>query len=236
MAEMKHLVKLYQPDYINFNAEAFLAKPLSKLKEFAYQYKEIGLPFWCQSRPENVTDEKIHILKDMGCQNLQFGIEHGNEEFRRKVLNRHYSNKEMLEAFRIVEKYKIDYTVNNIIGFPDETRKLVFDTININRQINPATINCYFFTPYRGIALYKYCIENGYLDKGTKVYQVLDGTRLAMGTISYEELKGLQRTFPLYSKMPKNEWGKIRVAEKFDQEGNRAYKELREVYCERYFK
>jgi len=39
IAEMKHLVKKYNPDYINFNAESFLAKPVSELREFAEKYR-----------------------------------------------------------------------------------------------------------------------------------------------------------------------------------------------------
>ncbi len=235
MDEMRHLVDKYDPDYANYNSESFLARSVEELRKFAEKYKEIGLPFWCQSRPETVTEEKIKLLKDMNCQNLQFGIEHGNEEFRARVLNRPSSNEQMLRAFEIVEKYKINYTVNNIIGFPDETRELIFETININRQINPSTINCYMFTPYKGTALYKYCIENGYLDKDAKVHQLLDSTELKMETITYQELKGLQRTFPLYAKMPKEEWDKIRIAEKFDEKGNRMFEELRKLYYERYF-
>lgn len=233
--EMRHLVKKYNPDYVNFNSETFLAKPVKDLKEFAEKYKEIGLPFWCQTRPETVTEEKIKILKDMNCQNMQFGIEHGNEEFRARVLNRRYTNKQMLEAFKIVEKYGMAYTVNNIIGFPDETRELVFDTINVNRQINPTTMNVYFFTPYKGTRLYQHCIEKGYLDKNDKVHQLLDGVRLKMDTISYQELKGLQRTFLLYAKFPEDEWDKIRIAEKFDDKGNRMYKKLKKTYYEKYF-
>ncbi len=233
--EIKHLVAKYSPDYINFNAESFLAKPTSELKEFAKRYSEIGLPFWCQSRPETVTEEKIKILKDMSCKNMQFGIEHGNEEFRAKILNRHYTNKQMIDAFKIVEQYGIAYTVNNIIGFPDETRELVFDTINANRQINPATMNVYFFTPYKGTRLYQYCIEKGYLDKSDKVHQLLDGVKLKMDTISYEELKGLQRTFPLYARMPEDMYDKIRIAERFDEAGNRMFEELKQLYYENYF-
>lgn len=236
IAEMKHLVEKYNPDYINFNAESFLAKPVSELKEFADRYKEIGLPFWCQSRPETVTEEKIKILKEMNCQNMQFGIEHGNEEFRAKILNRQYSNKQMLEAFSIVEKFGIAYTVNNIIGFPDETRELVFDTIKVNRQINPSTMNVYFFTPYKGTRLYQYCVEKGYLDKGDKVHQLLDGVKLKMDTISYEELKGLQRTFPLYARLPEEMFDKILIAERFDEEGNKMFEELKSVYYEKYFR
>jgi len=228
-------VRKYNPDYINFNAESFLARPIEELREFAEQYKEIGLPFWCQSRPETVTEEKIKLLKEMNCKNLQFGIEQGNEEFRDRVLRRHCTNEQMLMAFQIVEKYGIQYTVNNLIGFPDETRELIFDTINVNRQINPTTINCFLFTPYKGTDLHRYCIEKGYLDEDAKVHQVLDSAELKMDSITYQELKGLQRTFPLYAKMPESEFGKIRIAEKFDEEGNRVFQQLRKVYYERYF-
>lgn len=233
--EIKYLVKKYNGDYVNFNAESFLAKPVSELREFADKYKEIGLPFWCQSRPETVTEEKIQILKEMNCQNMQFGIEHGNEDFRTKVLNRHYTNKQMLDALKLVEKYKIAYTVNNIIGFPDETRELIFDTIRVNREINPTSINCYMLTPYKGTRIYQYCIEKGYLDKKDKVHQLLDGARLKMDSISYEELKGLQRTFSLYARMPEEMFGKIRIAERFDAEGNKMFEELKKIYYEKYF-
>jgi anaerobic magnesium-protoporphyrin IX monomethyl ester cyclase len=233
--EMKHLVKKYNPDYINFNAESFLAKPMEELRDFAMKYRDIGLPFWCQSRPETVTEDKLRLLKEMNCQNMQFGIEHGNEEFRSRVLNRHYTNQQMHAAFDMVEKYGIAYTVNNIIGFPDETRELVFDTIEVNKSINPSTMNVYLFTPYRGTRLYEYCIEKGYMKKEDKVHQLLDAVPLRMNSISYEELKGLQRAFPLYAKMPPVMFDRIKRAETFDEEGNRIFEELKQEFYISYF-
>lgn len=235
MAEMKHLVKKYRPDYINFNSETFLAKPVEELREFANQYREIGLPFWCQTRPETITEEKIKILKEMGCNSISFGIEHGNEEFRKKVLHRYGTNAEIIEGIRLVEKYQIPYAVNNVIGFPDETRSLIFDTITLNRQLNPRTINCYLFVPYRGTTLYKYCLEKGYLDKNAKVHNLTDSVRLNMDSITYEELKGLQRTFPLYVRFPKSEWDKIKIAEEFNEAGNKMFEELKTIYQKKYF-
>lgn len=235
MEEIKLLVQKYNPDYINFNAESFLARPMVELKEFSEKYREIRLPFWCQTRPETVTEEKIELLKDMGCQNMQLGIEHGNEKFREQILNRHYSNKTMFKAFMIIEKYSIAYTVNNIIGFPDETRELIFDTISVNREINPATMNVYLFTPYRGTRLYEYCLKKGYLEPGDKVHQLLDGAHLKMTSISYQELKGLQRTFPLYAKMPEDMFDQIKLAEQFTSEGNKMFDNLKKIFYEKYF-
>ncbi len=235
MAEIKYLVKKYQPDYINFNSETFLAKPLEELKEIVAGYKEIGLPFWCQTRPETVTEEKIILLKEMGCDSMNFGIEHGNEEFRGRVLNRHGSNRQIVDGIKLMEKYGIPYTVNNIIGFPDETRELIFDTIRLNRQLNPRTINCYLFVPYRGTPLYEICLKKGYLQKNDKVHNLIDSVRLKMNSISYEELKGLQRVFPLYARFPELEWPKIKKAEAFDEEGNKVFEEYKKIYQEKYF-
>lgn len=217
VAEIKYLADMYNPDYVMFNSETFLIRSVEELREFSRLYVKVGVPFWVQTRPETITDEKVKILKEMGCANLQFGIETGNEEFRKKVLNRRGTNQQLLEALWIVEKYDITYSVNNIIGFPDETRELVFDTIELNRQINPSSINCYILSPYRGTRLFDVCVEKGYLDKDAKINQVLDGVRLNMDSITYEELKGLQRTFLLYVKFPKSDWPEIKMAEQSDE-------------------
>jgi len=232
--ELVHLKRKYNPDYVNFNSESFLAKPVKMIKELAKEYQQrIGLPFWCQSRPEAITEEKIAILKEMGCQNMQLGIEHGNEEFRSRVLNRHYTNEQMFEAFELVEKYDLAYTVNNIMGFPDETRGLIFDTINANRRINPTTMNVYMFTPYRGTRLHQYCLDKGYLTGEDRVHQLLDGVPLRMDSISYQELLGLQRTFPLYVTFPEEMFAQIQIAERFDEEGEAMFLKLRQMFWER---
>lgn len=231
IAEMKYLKEKYASNYVNFDSESFLAKSIESLKELAEDYKrEINLPFWCQSRPETVTEEKMKIIKDMGCADLQYGIEHGNYEFRKKMLNRLVSNERMLEACWLAEKFKIPYTVNNIIGFPEETRELVWDTIMFNRQIKPKTMNCNFFTPYRGTWLYKYCVEKGYLDPNSKPHQVLDGGDIRYDKITREELYGLQRTFSLYAKLGEEWFPKIRIAERFDEEGNRMFEVLKKEF------
>jgi len=116
-----------------------------------------------------------------------------------------------------------------------EIKDIGFDTIELNRKLNPRTINCFLFVPYKGTALYKYCLERGYIDKNTKVHNLTDSVRLKMDSITYEELKGLQRTFPLYVRFPKSEWGKIKIAEKFDEEGDKMFEELKMIYRDKYF-
>src|SRR5205823_2778435 len=127
----------------------------------------------------------------------------------------------------------------NIMGFPDETRDLIFDTIELNRSVKSATINAYLYNPYQGTELYDVCKEKGILP-GDDDEAVIDAalseefpyfkTILNMPQITKQELIGMQRTFVLYVKLPRTEWPRIRVAERLDDEGNRAFSELRDEY------
>ena len=41
----------------------------------------------------------------------------------------------------------------------------------------------------------------------------------------------MYRTFLLYCKFPESEYPKIRIAEKFDEEGNKMYEKLRGIFA-----
>jgi len=237
LAEMLFLKKKYKPDYIDICAESFLAKPEEEVWAFCKRYKkEIGLPFWCQSRTETITRGKLEALKYAGATDMQFGIEHGNEEFRKKWLHRKGSNKQMLAALKLVEEVGIPYTVNNIIGFPNDNRITIFDTVDFNRQITPKTMNCYIFVPYKGTWLYNYCMESGLLEEDNKSQTLLGGsTKLIHKYVTKEELLGIQRCFSLYARFS-DDWSQIILrAEKFDELGNELYKMLAERFRRLYY-
>lgn len=234
--ELKFQIKKHNADYIYFNSETFFAGKEDHFEEFAEEYvAKIGLPFWCQTRIETVTEKRIKMLEDMNCDRISIGIEHGNEEFRKKILKKSFTNKQVIDAFRILERSRISITVNNIIGFPDETRELVFDTIKLNRCIRADSINAYFFVPYRGTPLRQYCIEKGYLDINAKTDTLMRGSILKMPQLPAEQIKGLVRTFPLYVKLPESYFDKIKVAEQLNEEGDKMLAGLREIYFKEYF-
>ncbi|MBD3426561.1 MAG: radical SAM protein [Candidatus Omnitrophica bacterium] len=237
MGELMHQVKKYSADYIYFNSETFFARGAGEMKDFAREYsRKIGLPFWCQTRIETITDEKISMLKDMNCDRISIGIEHGNENFRRRILKKTFSNEQVTEAFELLGKSGIPVTVNNIIGFPDETRDLAFDTIRLNRSINADSINAYFFVPYSGTPLRQYCIDRKYLDPAARTDSLMRSSILDMPGFTREQIKGMVRTFPLYVKMPESYFDSIRIAEKMDEEGNAIFEQLRDIYFKEYFK
>lgn len=232
--DLVYLKNQYSFDYLDINSETFLLRNENTLKQLMLDYREyVELPFWCQSRLHTITDEKIRILKESGISDMQFGIEHGNEKFRKQWLKRKESNKQMLGGLEIVEKYNIPYTVNNIIGFPDETRELIFDTINFNKQINPKTMNCYMMAPYKGSWIRRYCEEQGLLKKDSKTMQLLDGADIKYRYMTKKQFLGLQRCFPLYVKY--DEAHDIKKAEDFTEEGNLVFQEYRQKYINDFY-
>lgn len=234
--EMKYQTRKYDISYFYFNSETFLTMHLEKLKEFAKMYSEFGLPFWCQTRVETISDNKIKILKEMNCDRISIGIEHGNEEYRRKFLNKTFTNVQLIKAFKILNKYKINVSVNNMIGFPDETRDLVFDTIFLNRKINSDSVNGFVFQPYSGTYLREYCIKKRYLlPDDESIDNPIGSSVLDMPQLSKDEIEGLLRTFVLYVKMPRSYFSKIKIAEKLNKEGNEMLQELREIFFDKYF-
>lgn len=235
--ELKFQINKFKIDYIYFNSETFLVRKENYLEEFAELYaKHIGLPFWCQTRIETINERKIKILEDMNCNQISIGLEHGNEEFRKKILRKNFTNKQVTEAFKILEKSRIPVTVNNIIGFPDETRDLVFDTIELNRQIKADTINAFIFAPYKGTSLRQYCVKKGYINTEASGANHMKSSILNMPQLTVNEINGLMRTFPLYVRMPRSFFGKIRIAEGSDEEGNQMFKELKNIFYEKFFR
>ena len=238
-AKVREEIELYRErygvEYIYFNAETFLAMSERDFDEFIAMYERIRLPFWMQTRIETLTERRLRALERVNCNRISIGLEHGNEQFRREIVGKGFSNQQMIDAFRILDSTSIPVTVNNILGFPGETRALVFDTIELNRVLGTDSINAFLFTPYRGTSMYESAVARGYLKPGAETNSLVTGSVLDMPTISKDELMGLVRTFSLYVKFPREEWPEIEQAEHFTAEGNAKFDELSRRYYERFF-
>jgi len=210
--EVKYFKDNYGIEYVYILAEMFLPTTKQRIRDFSKLWKEkIGLPFWCQLRVEGVDEENARLLEEAGCVSISAGIESGNEEFRRRVIHRMMSNQRIFEAFRILKNTKMQISGNCIIGFPGETRELIFDTIELNRQLNLDNTMVHAFSPYRGTSLYDLSVERGYISPDHMAGDYRSDYTLNMPHISKEEILGLHRTFAMYVKFPKEMWPEIEI-------------------------
>ena len=232
--ELKHFKEEHKVEYNYFWADTFLAMNKKEFEEFCEMYKQIHLPFWMQTRPETINDYNIKKLSEVGLHRISFGVEHGNEEFRAKILDRRWKNKDIIERLKIPHKYGVQFSVNNITGFPTETKKLAFDTIELNRYIDADNQNIYGFVPFHGTPLRKMCEDLDLIKPETITKCLTDKSILNMPQYPPHEIEEIKKCFALYVKFPKNRWKEIERAEKNNEEGNKIYDELKKEYLEKY--
>ena len=232
--ELKHCVEEYEADSFYFWADTFLAWNEHEFDEFCEMYSDFKLPFWIQTRPETVREGRFRKLKEIGLLRVAFGVEHGSERFREKVLSRRVKNSVIIDNLRIVTDMGIPISVNNIMGFPTETRELVFDTIELNRHFRSDGINAYSFVPFHGTPLRVLSEELGYVEKGSLTRSITAPTMLSMPQFPKEEIEGIRRCFVLYVKMPRERWPEIARAEALTPEGDEVFRALRDECREKY--
>jgi len=236
MEEIRYLIQEYNPELLYIIDDTFLARPIEEIREFAKRYQEFRIPFWMNTRPETLDEEKIDLLKQMNCYRMSIGVECGNEEFRKKKLNRYASNQEILSRLDILAKSGLVFSINNMLGFPDETRELIFETIEFNRKFSGYdSLTVSIFTPYHGSKLREEAIRKGYLDPEIITTHTASSSLLRMPQLSVEEIDGLMRTFTMYVGFPKKWWPHIEKAERFTPEGNAMFEKLKKIYHDVFF-
>ena len=227
MEDVRYLKKEYNAEYFHFWADNFFTYSIAEIEEFCQEYAEINIPFYVQTYPASMNEAKLKALVEVGLDRIGMGIEHGNEEFRKNVINRKYSNKSAIEGVELIIKYDIHYSCNNIVGFPDETPKLHEDTVRLNRILAPHSASASIFTPFYGTPLRKICIQKGYLkDPDYIAPSNTDSSCLDMPQFTKEEIMGKSRTFNMKITLPKDLWKDITVAENITPDGNRVYNDL----------
>ena len=207
-----------------------------------------GLPFWCETRPESMTYERVKGFVDVGMAAVNIGVESGNEEFRRTKLHRNVTNERMIRGIADAIKANANIGANVIIGFPGETKDMIFETIDLVRAarqvasdqlgeekaIEKLSSMIHLYQPYSGTPLRQEAIDMGLIpeDYISGDYRM---DSIGTGKMSGDELKGLQRTFNLYVDNPKQLWDDIKIAEKFTDEGNAKFAEYAKKYQLKHF-
>lgn len=158
--ETKDLVNYVQPKEIYFDDDTFLKNP-KWVSAFLSLYKQdVGLPFYCNSRPEAVSEKICELLVDSGCVALGIGIESGSEKIRRNILNRNISDEEIITSFQIAKSKGLSTWSFNMIGVPGEQPDDLDATIRLNDKAGVDFVRVSVYTPYPGTIL----SEGTYID------------------------------------------------------------------------
>ncbi len=143
--------------FINFLDDLLISNKIW-FKHFVHEYgKRITLPYTICVRAESISSEIVDAMKNSGCKKALIGLESGNEELRKTLLNRSPGNDFIVEKCRMVQNAGIELYTFNVVGFPDEQGAEMEETYNLNKRIAPNGGVCTFFYPYKKTTLYEIC-------------------------------------------------------------------------------
>ena len=189
-------------EYVNFLDDTFCLNK-NWLRKFLPKFKEeINMPFHGNSHINVLSEDIFKLLKDTGCEYLAMGIESGNEHIRKKVLNRHMSNKQIIKAFSLGRKYGINLTSYIMVGVPFEKIENTLESVKLNSTVMCHKAHVSIFQPYPHTRLYEICSENGFLDNSYEGVSTFFGNSvLKLPTISKEQIQFAYKYFPVFVKL-----------------------------------
>jgi len=152
--------------------------------------KDIGVPWWCNTRASHMDRELAHLMKDAGCFEIHIGIESGDPWIRNTVLKKEVDDEEIVNAFRWCKEAGMLTFGFNMLGLPYETEESMRKTVELNRRILPDTVFCSVFNPFPGTDLYDLVVEKGWLsDRKVRSYfehtSVLDQPSVDAATVAH---------------------------------------------------
>ena len=152
------------------------------------------MTFECNVRPGTIDNEGMLALKRGGCVLVKIGVETGNESLRKNVLNRRFSNEDIIRTFKIAKENGIKTFSFNMIGVPGESRETIKETIDLNAEIKPDFMQITIFFPYRGTVLGDLCFQKGYVDKHLED-SYMEKSSLRLPDISRRTIEMAARSF-----------------------------------------
>ncbi len=191
VAEMKELVDRYPIKFFEFWDERIDIFP-SWLFKFCELYgKEIGLPWSADMRVERATMDILSAMAKSGCYMVWFGVENGNEEYRKRYLKRYMSNQQILDAFKNCRDLGIETLSLNMLGLPYESPEQARETIELNRAMRPDTVLFFTYQAFPGTELGELAVREGFAPMESVYWYERPETCLVQESMSKEEMQRL---------------------------------------------
>lgn len=160
------LVKPKWPlEFIKFEDDLFVLQADPWLYEFTKLYsKRIRIPFNALVRVDSISEEMLKLLKEAGCVSLNISVDSANQEIRKRVVKKRFTNQDVVSRFRLAESYGINVFNNMILALPDSTIEDDKDAVRLDIAAGVKSASFTILMPYPGTEIGQYCSERGYFD------------------------------------------------------------------------
>ena len=151
--ELELLKNQYHADSFTFYDDTLT---LDKQRIFAIcdeiKNRKINIPWDCQTRVDQISEEILAKMKQTNCQQVFFGAESGCQDVLNWVKKR-TTVAQNEAAIKMAKKAGLFVAISIIIGYPGETAEMRKETIDFLRRAEPDDVYLCIATPYPGTDL-----------------------------------------------------------------------------------
>lgn len=190
--QIKHYA--FEDDILYLNKEWY--------REFSEKHRKyVGLQFHSNIHPALINKDSLYYLKYAGCTKIQIGLESGNENIRKNILNRFMSNAEFVKSVNLAREMGFQIFTFNLIGIPDEKPSDILDTIKLNAMIEQDSTQVSILYPFPKTDIYNYAKSRNYISKDRVVDSIIDDTKLEFPSLNRVQILVYRRYFVFFVRL-----------------------------------
>lgn len=163
MKELKFIIETYNPSFVTFSDDLFIADR-QRFEKIVNMICEEGIhkkvKFILKCRANLLNDEVMKLLRKMSVIEIGAGIESGCQTTL-SYLKDSVTVEQNAEAIRLTKKYKILFSPTFIIGAPYETKADALETLEFIKRTKPDQFNFFQLIPLPSTVIWEYALKRG---------------------------------------------------------------------------
>jgi radical SAM superfamily enzyme YgiQ (UPF0313 family) len=136
------------PSYLKFASDNIFINFDKFVPHFEKCYR-LGITYETVGRLDNLTEDRLKVLKDTGCKVIKVGLESGSQRML-DVMNKRENIDTMKKGFDLLDKVGINYGVYLIANYPTEIMEDLDETIKFVNGLGVSYVGVSDYTPYPG--------------------------------------------------------------------------------------
>lgn len=159
-AEIEFVEKNYKKKFVYFIDDHFMLnrKRIYAIFDMIKKGNLNNFQWICQSRVDGVDEDILNQARQVGCKEIMYGIETGDEE-ELKFINKKTTIEQARKAITLTHKAQISIRGNFMIGFPVSTHKSVKNTIRFADSLPIDIYRFFIVSPLPNTRLWNYLMQ-----------------------------------------------------------------------------